>query len=269
MFVVISLFLVHRALVSWPSNGFLFLDMLCVLYVPIHQVHSNAIMGLPSRQPSPHFICMTAWDFLWFLLSFFVNVPLGLQEHDSVMIHAVMDTQQQKKSSGWYCGNIPWFTKRVGIERHTGGDLGSLGETSGGLKEEMVWCSIVDSFHIKFFLFDLKQAVQKTRAAEIIGCIVDCSSSRCWWYFFSRTKYRGAVSPRCQPENAETPLKGPGCGDRDVFNVGDRDSIRKSDIWWCSTWHPKLRLAKKMRFSGYSRHPSYLYIEYVAPFLKF
>ena len=184
MFVLISLFLVHSALVSWPSNGFLFLDMLCVLYVPIHQVHSNAIMGLPSRQPSPHFICMTAFHFLWFLLSFFVNVPLGLQEHDSVMIHAVMDTQQQKKSSGWYCGNIPWFTKRVGIERHTGGDLGSLGETSGGLKEEMVWCSIVDSFHIISFLFDLKQAVLKTRAAEIIGCIVDCSSSRCWWYFF-------------------------------------------------------------------------------------
>lgn len=102
------------------------------------------------------------------------------------------------------------------------------------------WCDehIVDSFDIISFLFDLKQAVQKTRAAEIIGCIVVCSSSRCWWHVFPWAKYRGAVSPRCQPANAETPLKGPGCGDRDVFNVGDRDSIRKSDIWWCSTWHP-------------------------------
>lgn len=42
---------------------------------------------------------------------------------------------------------------------------------------------IVDHFHIISFLFDLKQAVQKTRAAEIIGCIVDCSSSR-WWRHF-------------------------------------------------------------------------------------
>lgn len=43
------------------------------------------------------------------------------------------------------------------------------------------WCDehIVDSFDIISFLFDLKQAVQKTRAAEIIGCIVVCSSSRC------------------------------------------------------------------------------------------